>query len=71
MFVLQGSSEAVDIALKLNATVDPFSGATAKWAAVDLLKERGEETLTPAERVSSSAIFFLFRARMVRYTVGA
>lgn len=50
-FVLKNEREATDIALALNATVDPFSGASARWAAVGLLKERGEITLSPAERV--------------------
>ena len=50
-FVLKSKREATDIALELNATVDVFSGATARWAAADLLKERGEVVLSPADRV--------------------
>lgn len=50
-FVLTSEREATDIALALNATVDMFSGATARWAAADLLKERGEVILSPADRV--------------------
>lgn len=50
-FVLKSQREATDIALELNATVDMFSGATARWAAAELLKERGEVVLSPADRV--------------------
>lgn len=50
-FVLKSQREATDIALELNATVDMFSGATARWAAANLLKERGEVVLSPADRV--------------------
>lgn len=49
--MLKSQREATDIALALNATVDMFSGATARWAAADLLKERGEVVLSPADRV--------------------
>ncbi|CAM9129624.1 unnamed protein product, partial [Hapterophycus canaliculatus] len=50
-FVLKDQREATDVALALNATVDKYSGSAAKWAAADLLKERGEVILSPADRV--------------------
>lgn len=52
-FVLKNQREATDVALALNASVDPFLGESARWAAAKLLKERGDVTLSPAARVSA------------------
>ncbi|CAM9245524.1 unnamed protein product [Discosporangium mesarthrocarpum] len=51
MYVLKGQSEATDLALELNASVDPFTGAAARWAAIDTLQDRISISLTPAEKV--------------------
>lgn len=54
----------------LNASGDIFSGAAARWAAADQLKERGEIVLSPADRVrldrtSLTLEFLLFLHLMI------
>ena len=60
-FVLKSQRDATDIALALNATVDAYSGVTARWAAADLLKQRGEVVLSPADRVRWCSLYPLPR----------